>query len=60
MSANSAVPANITPTRTAFDLHLLLHVTEVGVPRLLKEVIQRWRENTFTTFGNAQHKLRLG
>ena len=43
---NSSVPANVTPTRSAFDLRMILHVTENGTPRMLKEVIQLWQEST--------------
>ena len=46
---NSSAPTNVTPTRTAFDLRMILHVTENGTPRMLKEVIQMWQPSTFTT-----------
>ena len=45
---NSSAPANVTATRSPFDLKLLLHVTAAGEPRLLKEVIQMWQPSTFT------------
>ena len=48
---NSGTPANVTPTRSVFDLRMILHVTENGAPRMLKEVIQLWQESTFTTNG---------
>ena len=47
--ANSATPAQLTPTRSPFDLRLLVHVTAAGEPRLLKEVIQMWQPSTFTS-----------
>jgi hypothetical protein len=46
--ANSANPANLTPTKSEFKLRLLIHVDTNGVPRLLKEVLQMWKEGTFT------------
>ncbi len=47
--ANSSTPAQLTPTRSPFDLRLLVHVTAAGEPRLLKEVIQMWQPSTFTS-----------
>ena len=43
---NSSTPTNVTPARAAFDLRMLLHVTENGTPRMLKEVIHLWQEST--------------
>jgi hypothetical protein len=37
-----------TPVRSAFNLRLLIHVDTAGRARLLKEVIQMWREGTYT------------
>lgn len=45
---NSSRPTNGTPTRSAFDLRMLVHVDGVGRPYLLKEVIQMWQNGTTT------------
>lgn len=47
--ANSTQPMNLTPTRSAFDLRLLVHVDINGQARLLKEVIQMWQNGTTTS-----------
>lgn len=47
--ANSSNPAQLTPTRSPFDLRLLVHVTAAGEVRLLKEAIQMWQPSTFTS-----------
>jgi hypothetical protein len=39
-------PATPTPTGSEFNLRLLLHVDNSGVTRLLREVIQLWRDGT--------------
>ncbi|MCL4789322.1 MAG: hypothetical protein KJ070_21425 [Verrucomicrobia bacterium] len=46
--AHSANPTNPTPTKSELNLRLLLHVDASGQTRLLKEVIQMWRNGTFT------------
>jgi hypothetical protein len=46
--AHSANPTNPTPTKSELSLRLLIHVAENGQGRLLKEVIQMWRNGTFT------------
>jgi hypothetical protein len=46
--ANSSQPTRLTPTRSPFDLRLLVHVNGSGQPRLLKEVIQMWQNGTTT------------
>jgi hypothetical protein len=53
--ANSTQPMNLTPTRSPFDLRLLIHVDASGQARLLKEVIQMWQNGTMTN--NAQGRL---
>ena len=45
---NSSQPTNLTPTRSGFDLRLLIHVDANGQARLLKEVIQMWQNGTAT------------
>ena len=45
---HSAYPLNPTPTRSPFQLRLLVHVTTNAQARLLKEVIQMWQPSTFT------------
>jgi hypothetical protein len=37
-----------TPTRSEFTMRLLVHVDAAGQARLLKEVVQLWREGTYT------------
>jgi hypothetical protein len=46
--ANSTQPMVLTPTRSSFDLRLLVHVDAGGQARLLKEVIQMWQNGTTT------------
>jgi len=46
--AHSANPTNTTPTKSELNLRLMLHVDAGGQVRLLKEVIQMWRNGTFT------------
>lgn len=54
--------APVTPTLAAngsgseFNLRLLVHVDGQGVPRLLKQVIQLWREGAYVT--NASSGVR--
>ena len=43
---------NPLPTKSAFELRVLVHVDTNGVARLLKEVIQMWQNGTTTN--NAQ------
>jgi hypothetical protein len=52
--ANSTQPLNLTPTRSAFDLRLLVHVDIHGQARLLKEVIQMWQNGTATNDANGR------
>jgi len=40
--------ATPTPTGSEFNLRLLIHVDADGQARLLKEVIQMWKEGTYT------------
>src|SRR6185295_13363375 len=47
--ANSTQPTRLTPTRSAFDLRLVIHVDGNGKAWLLKEVIQMWQNGTTTT-----------
>jgi hypothetical protein len=46
--AHSANPTNPTPTKSEMNLRLMLHVDSNGRTRLVKEVIQMWRNGTFT------------
>jgi hypothetical protein len=41
-----------TPTKSEFTMRLLLHVDSTGTTRLLKEVVEMWRDGTATN--NAQ------
>jgi hypothetical protein len=43
-----ADPATPTPTQSKLNLRLLIHVDSQGQARLLKEVIQMWRDGTYT------------
>ncbi len=45
---NSSQPARLTPTRSGFDLRMLVHVDGGGKPFLLKKVIQMWQNGTTT------------
>jgi hypothetical protein len=44
----------MTPTRSNFDLRLLVHVDINGQARLLKEVIQMWQNGTATNDANGR------
>lgn len=46
--ANSSQPARLTPTRSSFDLRMLVHVDGTGRPSMLKEVIQMWQNGSTT------------
>ncbi len=50
---HSANPTNPTPTKSELNLRLLLHVDAAGQTRLLKEVLQMWRNGTFTNDGSG-------
>jgi hypothetical protein len=52
--ANSTQPLKGTPTRSSFDLRLLVHVDANGQARLLKEVIQMWQNGTTTNDSNGR------
>lgn len=41
-------PQTPTPTKSEFTMRLLIHVDESGRSRLLKEVVQMWRDGTYT------------
>jgi hypothetical protein len=51
--ANSANPLAVTPTRSPFDLRLLVHVDLNGNVWLLKDVIQMWQNGTTTNDANG-------
>ena len=50
-SVGAQVP---TPTKSEFKLRLLLHVDNTGQARLLKEVVQMWRDGTYTNDASGQ------
>jgi len=52
--ANSTEPIKLTPTRSSFDLRLLIHVDADGQARLLKDVIQMWQNGTTTNDSNGR------
>jgi len=43
------VDSTPVPTRSEFNLRVLIHVDANGVPRLLREVTQMWQDGTYTT-----------
>ena len=51
---HSADPDTPTPTRKAMNLRMILHVDAAGQARLLKEVVQMWRDGTFTNDASGQ------
>ncbi len=51
--AHSANPTNTTPTKSEMNLRLILHVDANGQARLLKEVLQMWRNGTYTNDGSG-------
>lgn len=51
--AHSANPEIPTATKSEFNLRLLVHVDADGQARLLKEVLQMWRNGTYTNDGNG-------
>ena len=51
--AHSANPTNPTPTKSELNLRLIIHVDGNGQARLLKEVIQMWRNGTYTNDGSG-------
>lgn len=51
--AHSASPTIPTPTKSEMNLRLLLHVDANGQTRLLKEIIQMWRDGTYTNDGSG-------
>lgn len=46
--AHAADPTIPTPVKSELNLRLILHVDSDGRTRLLKEVIQMWRDGTYT------------
>jgi hypothetical protein len=46
--AHSSDPTVVTPVKSEMNLRLIVHVDDAGQARLLKEVIQMWRDGTFT------------
>ncbi len=55
--AHSANPNTPTPTKSELNLRLLLHVDASGQTRLLKEVIQMWRDGTYTNDGGGNLRV---
>lgn len=51
--AHSGNVTNPTPVKAEMNLRLLLHVDATGQTRLLKEVIQMWRNGTYTNDSNG-------
>jgi hypothetical protein len=50
---HSTDPSTPTPTKSELGLRLLVHVDATGQARLLKEVLQMWRNGTFTNDGSG-------
>ena len=44
---------NATPTGTEYPFRLLVHVDRLGQPRLLQQVLQRWRQSAGTAPGRT-------
>jgi hypothetical protein len=57
--SSTSDPALPQPTRSPFPLRLLLHVTDRGEPRLLKEVIQMWQESVRDANGQVTQPGRF-
>jgi hypothetical protein len=53
VSEVSSTSTNPTPTKYELNLRLLIHVAANGQARLLKEVIQMWRDGTYTNDGSG-------
>jgi hypothetical protein len=51
---HSANPTNPTPTKSPLSLTLIIHVDAGGQSRLLKEVVQMWRDGTYTNDANGE------
>lgn len=51
--AHSANPSTPTATKSPLSLRLLVHVDANGQTRLLKEVLQMWRNGTYTNDGSG-------
>jgi hypothetical protein len=47
--AHGRTPGEPTPVRAPFQMRLMLHVDAAGQARLLKEVIQMWKDGTYRT-----------
>jgi len=57
--ANAADPVTPTPTKSEMNLRLILHVDAGGHTRLLKEVIQMWRDGTFTNDADGNQVVEI-
>lgn len=53
VSEVNSTSTNPTPTKSEMNLRLLIHVAANGQARLLKEVIQMWRNGTYTNNANG-------
>jgi hypothetical protein len=53
----AADPVTPTPTKSEMSLRLILHVDAGGQTRLLKQVIQMWRDGTYTNDVNGRQVL---
>lgn len=51
---HSANPTHPTPTRSTFQLRLLVHLDASGKARLLKEVTQMWKDGTYTNNASGE------
>ena len=50
---HSADPNTPTPVKSQLSMRLIIHVDTTGQARLLKEVIQMWRNGTYTNDANG-------
>ena len=53
----TGVSATTRPTRSSFNLRLIVHVDSNGTARLLKEVTQMWKDGTYAVNGEGQQVI---
>jgi hypothetical protein len=51
--AHRADSTNATPVATDYSFRLIVHVDRLGQPRLLQQVLQRWRRTTNSSSGRT-------
>lgn len=53
----TGVSTTPTPVRSGLDFRLILHVDTNGVARLLKDVVQLWREGSYTNDASGLRRM---